>query len=1659
MGWFGSDLFSALTGQSKRDKEKKARQDAERMADPAVAGRISQYRQKYPWLTAGAALAPAQAGLDVNDPALDRIAKAAANRKVNKGQGWFSIGQRPLASINGLDIIGRSIGDFLGELSDIAKPAAKWTLTALQSGPEGAQQVIRVAAKRGLGGELKAFLSDPTGMSELVKGEDIPATTTYAIARERIAHGEGAGIGQGYLPRGPALEEQARRARETQFLEYADHPLFTLPGYKPVTEQHAGTLGRNLSKDVFQPGSRPFNFLSGVIDAGFVTVTDPFALAGKAASAIRAGRTVFSAAEMGLSKVDEAAEAAEEAIKLIPGARTAREAAGEAKSATAPFTEANQYLPGMAPRDILESEVGLVKGVRPSIHPPTTQNWLTTSAPGRKFTSWVADNNDTYDIWKRLGGEKGNVAPDLAARMADTRSTDDVLSVLGDELGVGLRSKPITSRFEPVGGYLGEVRNSARSNRLLNSMPHSAVHLEDADESANQLVRLLRNGKLPEDDIGLLFNNLARAATTSDRGRVFMDAEVLLADHIASTLTGPISGRAINFSRLRGVFEKDLDAVKAVYQRQIGTNTEIKALDIDGQSVRLRSIHEDAEYFDTFYQLPDARAMRRITSQYGRLLNNKFLDVPIGLLDHMSSVWKGLTILRPALTLRVVGEEQVRMGAAGLDSIFRHPLSAIAWAAGRKGDIDILGDTFNAADELTAFAKSQAKSSTWRDRAASELRSVTPFTDPNFVKSWGNDIYKFREDELARRLAGGWHPGDLLEREIGSPTAPNLPPLYHGTAEPMTAGPFTGGGRSSENLFGPGLYATDTPGVAETYFKKNRGPAPTLYNVQHSREVNVLDIEQPLPTNLRDKVRATIEGNTTHMEYGVDDYNTLMAAIDSGSGADVYKAYKQLLAGAGIFRYDADEVLEVLNQDVFLENGIDAFKYRGGRRTGNVEHNAYLFLNPDELSVAPLAAQQRLTGDHVADAKKWLASPEAATYRAANDISEDAIDGYVENVNNWIKGKTYGNQSLLDIIATGKFNGNDVFTTTEQGHRSLSPGFQNHLKKLVDSDISPDHTISDVGDIVYPRNSQQAKDIRGNVTDKLFNTLLTRPSNWLSRSPSFRQYYWKEVDRAFVHGSKEAQADIIENAIAAGIDKSTIKRFRDTASKASGDLTTDELDMFAKGHALNQTKGLLYDLSDRNQLLDVMRLVFPFGEAWKEVMTTWAKLTVANPAIIPRAEMTVRGARGSGFFYTDPATGQEMFNYPGGQFVTKKLFGMPAPISAAAGSLNMFSNNPLLPGFGPLVQVPVGKLLPDTPSNDFIRSVILPYGEPGSPLPSWAQKIHTAFSDPEKSTAYANTVMDVARYLVSTGEYDTSTDAGKQALEDAARSKAKLLYIFRGVAQAGLPAAPSYQDIAQDKDGHTTLAFTLTNRYRELLETDDKDNTNLAVQHFIDQFGMDNLLYMQSASKGGEVFSRSGYNWVRDHPDIVSRYPSIYGLIAPNDGGFDIKAYQALFENGTRKVLPMKEALSLANHRAGKMILRNAQSKLPPPAKRTDAQRLWLNDLKSRLADKFPGFDAEYQGSDIPNKIAELSRAVTDPILARQPVTPAIRAYLAARSQVESAARARKPPIIGWQTAKSMKAQRQWLREVATKISARTPAFANVYDDLFDNELTDEEGA
>src|SRR5690606_13800485 len=123
--------------------------------------------------------------------------------------------------------------------------------------------------------------------------------------------------------------------------------------------------------------------------------------------------------------------------------------------------------------------------------------------------------------------------------------------------------------------------------------------------------------------------------------------------------------------------------------------------------------HLSVELLDRWMPMPDPRALRRAFSDPVTrfLLENPRKDglrgVPSLLLAAQEKIWKPLTLLRGAYTLRVMGEEQLRIAAAGFKAMPNHPASYMAFLVGDSPRVQRMLEKFGKAlpDAVTGRAE------------------------------------------------------------------------------------------------------------------------------------------------------------------------------------------------------------------------------------------------------------------------------------------------------------------------------------------------------------------------------------------------------------------------------------------------------------------------------------------------------------------------------------------------------------------------------------------------------------------------------------------------------------------------------------------------------------------------------------------------------------------------------------------------------------------------------------------------------------------------------------------------------------------------------------------------------------------------------------------
>lgn len=689
------------------------------------------------------------------------------------------------------------------------------------------------------------------------------------------------------------------------------------------------------------------------------------------------------------------------------------------------------------------------------------------------------------------------------------------------------------------------------------------------------------------------------------------------------------------------------------------------------------------------------------------------------------------------------------------------------------------------------------------------------------------------------------------------------------------------------------------------------------------------------------------------------------------------------------------------------------------------------------------------------------------------------LRGYVESVQRRISIKTGDHPDLLEAVRTGRLNGQPL-SLLEQGRAELNP---KAVRQLADY---ADHTPSAVkAQRVKYEKGDAAKQRLDRIVEGMFGTLMSRPTNYLSRSSAFKQFYYQRVPELMPLATLDAQQAALEAARAANVDKGVLKAM-EAGRSTTGELTLDHIDELAKGHALDETRKLLYDVSEKSQFFDAMRLVFPFGEAWKEVLGRWAHLMSSRPQNIRRLQQVIQAARGEGLQETisgvtgDPVNGgffhkndrgEEVFTYPGSTLLTSKMIGVPIPLVGRTSGLNLVGQ--IYPALGPMMSIPVAAMIPDKPKYDGIRDALFPFGPPGSPidaktwLPPWVKRIlQPSDNDADNTRLYTNTVDDVAKYLASTGKYDLHTQEGMSKLMEDANDKAGQFNMLRGLSSYFAPSAPTPEWLIQDKTGNVTAAAVLATEYRSL-QAQERDGTiPSASQAFLDQYGTEPFLVMQSKTQSvsyGYPTDSKGLDWMRNNPDLEGKFPNVFGYFAPQSADpndFSYNAYLRAISTGAKKPLSLEQFVKLGMARLASVQYDEARQQVQniSGGKPSDDQRAWLRSLQDALIREYPGYGESLHGglglnerADKEQRVREVTMAVKDPRIASTEAGQAAAEYLQAREQAQ--ARATADGLAGFQTAKAARPIRDWLRQLGAALVREHPTFAPLWEQLFDSEM------
>ena len=568
---------------------------------------------------------------------------------------------------------------------------------------------------------------------------------------------------------------------------------------------------------------------------------------------------------------------------------------------------------------------------------------------------------------------------------------------------------------------------------------------------------------------------------------------------------------------------------------------------------------------------------------------------------------------------------------------------------------------------------------------------------------------------------------------------------------------------------------------------------------------------------------------------------------------------------------------------------------------------------------------------------------------------------------------------------------------------------------------------------------------------------------------------------------------------------------------SKGTMTAAELNTAAKAYAMEETKALFYNAAERNNMAEVLRIVVPFGKAWAEVMKNWSNMVIRDPEAMRKAQITVRGiynadpdADGRGFIYTDPISGEPVFNYPlseytipvllaaagavtGGALLTPLSIPVAAAVGGVAGlgagiyagqkvsdvnvnltapakSLSMGFN--VLPGIGPVAQLALDRIIPEKPKYDDIRKMILPFGAPQGPesvIPSWGQKFIQAFTaDPNNDETFLSAYVETYSALLATGKYDNNSPEQMQALDKDAKGVARWLTVIRSLGQFVGPSRPNttlevptkfkgeltVNDVKMMIDDGNIPNIVLGRVFRQLQDQDYQT----AVPKFLDMFGYDLYMYTNGKSYAlteGISASKQFGDWERENTDVRERHPDVYGYFANVGTDFDQQTYIRQFATNDRArwTDPNKKRLD-AEAVVGNALYRQYQRQLGPDV--TPQERAALNKYQADLYKAYPGYaERTVDINKYPALVVKLEEASRDSALDGNQIAVAARAYFDFRNDVLTVANERRDvPVTNNILAGNKNSDlRQVLRQYGDTLAQQYPGFARMWDNVLFYEV------
>lgn len=612
----------------------------------------------------------------------------------------------------------------------------------------------------------------------------------------------------------------------------------------------------------------------------------------------------------------------------------------------------------------------------------------------------------------------------------------------------------------------------------------------------------------------------------------------------------------------------------------------------------------------------------------------------------------------------------------------------------------------------------------------------------------------------------------------------------------------------------------------------------------------------------------------------------------------------------------------------------------------------------------------------------------------------------------------------------------------------------------------------------------------------------------MSLGPEYRQQYWKTIaeninlmnktdaEKALAQAEIELRGTTFFGKSASFPNPALVRMREGIKTLDDRGVGLKEMDEYGQKLAADQIQKLFYDATRQKQYAAAMRLVAPFISAWANTMGVWSKLITKDVANTFRLQGNARVYKAAnafeflthpetgviyewnnsnwndpsqGFIFKDPTFGDSRMVIPlagdilGGMLSATsgmKIPGMPTSLSIP--SLNMAFSNELAPGFGPAIQLTVGKLVQNQNGwiADQLRDLIYPFGAPDSRVgivetftPAWAQRLLFGLGMDNYEAKNLSTLRPIMTYLATTGnygEFPLDNAQTEKLLSDAGRLN-RVLALWRGITANIAPGAIAPQILAKDKNGELHVQSLIVNDFLQI-RANNPDNYALSVAKWADKYGDNALFALVSGSRGGIQPTDEAWTFYTNNREDATKYANAFALFFPG-GQYSQEFAKWQSQSGKRfKLTPAEMQMEAARYvyTARKAKLQSDEAIAVRDGEDPKMAHEVYMTRKAALDDDFGG-QPDFRSAGVPREtlVKELEQAVKEPKFAATESGKGLAEFLQYRKAALDSAAAGGFKTL---TAKSVSNVAEWLDESAYKIIAQYPSFSVMYWRVFATE-------